>query len=197
MPRYIFRGSLMKSLNWTVVGILASMFVAFPTWAQEYGAVAGFHRTTADSNTNGVSVEGKLNFKAGLAVGFELVEKTKFRTGFIFNQRHIDVTSSGVSLGYKFDYIDIPANVQYNFNEMVGVFGGLTIAALVNDKVDGAGSSSVDPKAESLIPILNLGVNFLFDDMIGFDLYYERGMGRFAQNLENHATYGGNFIYWF
>lgn len=174
---------------------LGLIVFSMPAFAQEYGAVAGFHRTTADSNSSTVSVEGKLNFKAGLAVGFELVELTKFRTGFIFNQRHIDVTASGVGYEYKFDYIDIPANLQYNFNETVGVFGGLTVAALVNDKVDGPGAA--DPKGEGLIPILNLGVNLLFQDMIGFDLYYERGMGRFAQNLENHATFGGNFIYWF
>lgn len=167
-------------------------------WGQEWGASIGVHQTTADSNQTGSSVDGKLNYKVGALVGFELNEQTKFRSGVLFNQRQFDVSNSLGKFDYKFAYIDVPANVQYNFNEMVGLFGGLVIAMNVSDDVDGpAGVTVSDPGAESMIAILNMGVNLTFNDMIGFDFYYERGMGRFANGLENHSTFGGSFLYWF
>jgi hypothetical protein len=166
--------------------------------AQEFGATLGFHQTTADSNDAAVKVDGKLNFRAGLLVGFEMVEHLKFRSGLIYDQRHIDVTSGGLKFKYKFAYLDIPATVQYGFSEMFGVFGGMVFAVKATDSVEApSGASSVDPEAESIIPILTAGVNFLFSDLVGFDIYYERGMGRFAKGLENHSTVGANFNYWF
>ncbi|MGE4132649.1 MAG: outer membrane beta-barrel protein [Bdellovibrionales bacterium] len=168
-------------------------------FAQEWGATLGFHQTTADSNDSTATVDGKLNFKLGALVWFELVEGYKFRSGAIFSQRHIDINKSGYKYEYNFDYFDVPANVQYNFNEMIGVFGGLTFAINFSDDVDAPSGApaNTDQDAEKMIPIMNGGVNFLFNDMIGFDVYYERGMGRFAKNLENHSTFGANFIYWF
>lgn len=178
--------------------LILAIVGASQAWGQEWAATIGVHQTTADSNETGATVDGKLNYKVGALLGFELAEKTKFRTGFLYNQRHIDKTLAGQKFEYKFSYVDIPANLQYNINEMVGFFGGLVIAVNVGDDVDGpAGVTVVDPDAEKMIAIMNLGVNLMFNDMIGFDFYYERGMGRFAKGLENHSTFGGNFIYWF
>ncbi len=179
--------------------IFTAMFVSAPAWGQEWAGVIGVHQTTADSNVQGTTVDGKLNFKVGALLGFELAEKTKFRTGLVYNRRHIDATDSGGNkYEYKFSYMDVPATLQYNINEMVGFFGGLVIAVNVGDDVDGpAGVTLSNPNAENMVGIMTAGVNLMFNDMIGFDFYYERGMGRFAQGLENHATFGGNFIYWF
>lgn len=166
-------------------------------FAQEYSAIVGVHQTTADANATGVSTDGKFNFKAGLGVGFELAEKTKFRTGLLFSQRHFDtkVDATGAESKIKYSYLDIPANFQYNFNEMVGVFGGLVVAINAVDDVSPTPTPSVD--AENMVPLIDVGVNFLFSDMVGFDVYYERGLGEFADNLENFSTFGANFIVWF
>ncbi len=185
---------MMKLLSTT----LTLFLISAPAWGQEWAASIGVHQTTADSNLDTASVDGKLNYKVGALVGFELQEPWKFRTGFLYNQRHIDLTTGGIKYEYNFDYIDIPANVQYQVNEMFGFFGGLVIAINMNDDVDvPSGAPAVDQDAEKMIAILNGGVNLMFNDMIGFDFYYERGMGRFANHLENHSTFGGNFIYWF
>jgi len=178
--------------------LLTLTFLSAPAWGQEWAATIGVHQTTADTNESGATVDGKLNYKVGAVLGFELNEVTKFRTGITYNQRHMDKTIAGAKFEYKFAYIDVPANVQYNINEMVGFFGGLVIAVNVGDDVDGpAGAVITNPEAENMIAIMNGGVNLMFNDMIGFDFYYERGMGRFAKGLENHSTFGGSFLYWF
>lgn len=178
--------------------LIFSMIFASQAWGQEWAATIGVHQTTADSNVNGSSIDGKLNFKAGALLGFELNEQTKFRTGFLYNQRYFDVKTGGQKFKYEFSYFDVPANVQYNLNEMVGLFGGLVIAVNMSDSVEGpAGVTVGDPDAEKMMALMNLGVNLMFNDMIGFDFYYERGMGRIAEGVENFSTFGGNFIYWF
>jgi len=176
--------------------LIAAAFLISPfASAQEFGVLVGVHQTTADSDTTGVSVDGVFNFKAGLTVGFELAEAAKFRTGLLYNQRHVETKSGASKTDVNFAYLDVPALVQYNVNEMFGLFGGLVVAVNVNDDVDPAPAVKVD--AETLLPLLSLGVNLTFQDMIGFDVYYERGMGDIAKGLENYGTFGANFLYWF
>ncbi len=179
--------------------ILASVLtLATPAFAQEFGGLLGVHQTTADTDAANTTVDGKLGFKAGVLIGFELVEKLKFRSGLLYNQRHIETKTGGTTAEFNFAYLDIPANVQFNINEMFGLFGGLTFAVNVNDDVKlSTGGTAGDPDADKMIPLLDLGVNLMFQDMIGFDFYYQRGLGGFADSLENHSTFGGNFIYWF
>ena len=175
--------------------IVAAMTFSAPVLAQEYGALLGVHQTSADSDATNVSVDGVFNFKAGLAVGFELAEFTKFRTGVIYNQRHLETTTVGNKMDINYDYLDVPALVQYNVNEMFGMFGGLIVGINVNDELKPKPSNDVD--VETLIPLLSVGINLTFQDMIGFDVYYERGMGDISDGLENYSTYGANFLYWF
>jgi hypothetical protein len=179
-------------------GILLAVAMLFSgtVFAQEYGLLVGVHQTTADASDSFGSVDGKFNFKLGLTAGFELSNEARFRTGILYNQRHVVYTVLGVDVDMNFDYIDIPANFQYNFNPMVGVFGGLVAAINVNDEVK-AGGATGNVDAEGFIPLLDVGVNFLFEDMIGFDVYYERGLGDISRLTENYSTFGANFIYWF
>lgn len=177
---------------------MIALLMAPSAFAQGFGALLGVHQTDADTSVSGSSIDGKFNFKAGLAVTFDLMENSRFRTGVLFNRRHMEEKTALGKFDLKFDYIDIPANFQYNVNELFGLFGGLVIAANVNDDVEGpAGVMAQDPDVEELIPLLNLGVAMTFEDMIGFDVYYERGMGDVADGVETYSTFGANFIYWF
>ncbi|NJL25003.1 MAG: porin family protein [Calothrix sp. SM1_5_4] len=165
--------------------------------AQEYNFTVGVHQTTADSGVAGASTDGKFNFKAGLGMAFELADGMHFRTGAIYNQRHFDEKTS-FKREVNFDYIDVPANFQYGFNDMFALFGGLIVGINVNDDTDvPRGITVTDPEAKGLVPLINLGANFLFNDMVGFDLYYERGLGDFAEELKDYSSFGGNFLYWF
>lgn len=175
--------------------LFAALLLSAPAYAQEFGALIGVHQTDADADTSGVSTDGKLNFKAGLAARFELMPNSWFRTGVLYNQRHFDASVPGVDGEVNFDYLDIPALYQYNVNEMFGLFGGLVVAVNINDDVKPSGGA--DPDAETLVPLISLGASLMFDDMIGFDFYYERGLGGFSEGFENFSTFGANFLYWF
>lgn len=185
------------------------LLISTSAMAQEYGLTIGFQQNSADvENPEGVSgkIDSKLGFSGGGLVAFELVENLKFRSGLIFNQRHIDykVTSPDAAEGkykLKFDYLDVPVNVQYNFNEMFGVYGGMIMGIKASDSADAPAGLDFDPDMESLYPLLNVGVNMIFEDMIGFDLFFERGIGEFATgddslSFKDYTTFGARFIYW-
>jgi len=178
--------------------LVFSFFLSPSLFAQEFGALAGVHQTTADAESSGTSIDGKFNFKAGMVVAFELTDRSKFRTGLLYTQRHVESTAGGGASDVNFDYFDVPALVQYNANDMFGFFGGLIVGINVNDDIKRpAGVTATDPDAEKLIPLMSLGVNMTFQDMIGFDVYYERGLGGISDGLENFSTFGANFLFWF
>lgn len=166
--------------------------------AQEYGVFAGVHQTDATTDAANTSLSGQFNWKAGLSANFEMAPQVRFRTGVAYNQRHFKTTATAgntsVKVTYKYDYIDVPANFQYNFNDMVGVFAGLVVGININDDTTAPQGSS--PTANGLIPLADVGFNF-YSDPIGFDLYYERGIGKFADHLKDFNTFGGNLIFWF
>lgn len=186
---------MIKSLLILAAGLLMSGTAS----AQEYGFLAGVHQTTANTDVTGASIEGVFNFKAGLAAAFGLNDQMKFRTGLLYNQRHVELKALGAKQAeINFNYLDIPALVQYKVNEMFGLYGGLIVGVNVGDEVKLApGVTGVNVEKKSLIPLFQVGANLTFDDMIGFDLYYERGLGEVAENLKDYSTFGANFIYWF
>jgi hypothetical protein len=179
----------------------ASLMMAASANAQEFGGLLGVHQTTADTSAAGASIDGRFNFKAGLLTNFGLNDMAKFRTGLLYNQRHVDLKALGQKVAeLNFNYLDVPALFQYNVNEMFGLFGGLVVGINVGKEakatapgvtVTGGGN------VKGLIPLVQVGANVTFDDMIGFDLYYERGLGEYAENLKDFSTFGANFIYWF
>jgi hypothetical protein len=177
----------------------ASLMMAASANAQEFGGLLGVHQTTADTDSSNVSVDGQFNFKAGVLVNFGLNDMAKFRTGLLYNQRHVELKAAGSKLAeVNFNYLDVPALFQYNVNEMFGLFGGLVVGVNVGDEYKKSnGVTTADIEAKSLIPLLQAGANVTFDDMIGFDLYYERGIGKYADGMKDFSTFGANFIYWF
>jgi hypothetical protein len=180
-----------------ILVLIIGLVVSGSAFAQEWGAAVGVHQTSADVDSTGTTVDSKLGFKLGMNVGFELGEGMKFRSGFLYNQRHFETNTGAVNAKYNFDYIDVPADFQYNINDMVGFFGGLVIGINVQDEVKVNSGTAADPDADKLIPIANAGVNLTFSDMIGFDFYYERGLGDVADHVKDFSTFGANFIYWF
>ncbi|NJM10440.1 MAG: porin family protein [Bdellovibrionaceae bacterium] len=179
--------------------LVLGLMISPAALAQEFGALVGVHQTSADAESSAGSVDGKFNFKAGVSVGFELNDAAKFRTGLLYNQRHLDYSVSGGKYELNFAYFDVPALVQYNVNEMFGFFGGLVVGINVNDDIKApVGATPSNADVEKLIPLLSVGFNMTFQDQIGFDVYYERGMGGIADNLiENYSTFGASFLYWF
>lgn len=186
-----------------LIALAFGVLLSSTAMAQEYGLAVGIHQTSASvDNTTGSSgkVEGKLGFEAGLAVAFELIPNLRFRTGLTFDQRQFDYKISGNKFQFNYAYLDVPVNAQYNFTPMFGVFGGLLVGIKASDSTKVPSGMTLDADMKSLYPLIDLGVNMTFDDMIGFDVYYERGIGEFASatglSLKDYSTFGLRFLYW-
>ena len=188
----------------TLSGFILGSLISSAAMAQDYGLTIGVHQTTATVPNSGSSlpsgsVSGRLNYDLGLTASFELLPNWRFRSGILYNTRGFDFKPSNASVGttkFNFSYVDVPVNVQYNFNQTVGLYGGLIVGVKASDSVDVPNGASYSPEMKSLYPLLNVGANFMFNDMIGFDVYYENGLGDFSKDVTNYQTFGLHFIYW-
>ena len=189
-----------------IFGLICGLLISSAAMAQDYGLTIGVHQTTATVDTTGSgkwlsgttgSVSGKLGFDAGLTASFELVPNVRFRSGLLYDQRQFDYKlTGGQTVGINFAYLDVPVNVQYNITPMVGIYGGLIVGVKASDSASVPGGVTLPTNMKSMYPLLNVGGNFMFNDMLGFDVYYESGLGEFADNLKNYSTFGMHFIYW-
>ena len=185
--------------------LLFGALISSAAFAQDYGLTVGIHQTTAkvdsSTGTNSLaagSTNGLLNFDVGLTASFELIPNLRFRSGVLYDTRAFEykLDNGAGTVKFNFAYVDVPVNVQYNFTPMVGIYGGLIVGVKASDSVSVPNGGSYDPNMKSLYPLLNVGVNFMFNDMIGFDVYAENGLGEFADHAKNYQTFGLNFIYW-
>jgi hypothetical protein len=192
-----------------IFALICGVMISSAAMAQDYGLTIGVHQTTASIDATDTSsqlggattgsVSGRLGYDLGLTASFELVPSWRFRTGALYDLRPFDykIPNFG-TVGYNFSYIDVPVNVQYNFTPVVGIYGGMIVGIKASDSqnLPSNASSTVGPNMKSLYPFLNAGLNFTFNDLLGFDVYYESGIGSFSDNGKSYSTFGMHFIYW-
>ena len=181
----------MKSTLLTIAATLC--LVSAPSFGQEIGITGGFHQSNADATSDGVTTDGKIGYKLGMTAKFAMVDQLNFKTGLLYSYRPFEFNPAGTTSEAKFAYLDIPALVEYKINEMFGVFGGLVIGLNVDDKTS---SSNATQGTEDIIALGQVGVSLLFEDMYGFDFYYERGLGDIYDGAENFTSIGANFVWW-
>jgi hypothetical protein len=189
--------------------LICGLMISSAAMAQDYGLTIGVHETTATANPGpaggGAWLDGStgtvssgLGYDLGLTASFELVPSVRFRTGLLYDLRPFEYKANGGggTVDVNFAYIDIPVNFQYNFTPMIGLYGGMIVGVKASDSANVPNGVNDSPNAKSLYPLGNVGVNFTFNDLLGFDLYYEAGFGTFADDFKNYSTFGLHFIYW-
>lgn len=177
--------------------VLATMMAfSVGAQAQEFGLNLGFNLTSADVSTAGHSVDSKLGVRLGLVTAMDMTKNLKFRSGLTYSQRRFDDKHDGQTTAVNLDYVDIPALVQYNFNDTVAVHGGLIFAFNIDKSYSGGGLSGHVDGVKDIYPLAQVGVDFLFNDLFGLEAYYERGLGGLATDMKNMSIVGANFIYW-
>jgi hypothetical protein len=177
-----------------ISALLMSLTLGASAHAQDYGLLAGLSESNGASAQPGVSTGGVFGFRLGAVAAFPLTDSFKFRTGLIFTERHVNVTTAaGVKGTGHFDYIDIPAMLQFNFTDSFGVFGGIIAAVNIDHSFDGGLS---DSSIEGFSPILQVGINGTFDNMYGIEAYYEMGLTQIDDYVKNFSVFGVNFVYW-
>jgi hypothetical protein len=196
---YLKRSSRMKF----AVLILISIFTLNVN-AQEFGAMAGIHNGKSDLISSSLSSENVLGYRLGILMKTELTESVQFRSGLIYTVRNTEHESAGVFRSeLDLSYLDIPVLFEFNMSEIVSVFAGPVVAINVGDNkkdtnlTTGASTQGSIDDVESLYLLAQVGVSFNFDG-IGFDVYYERGLGEYIKDgAEDFSAYGANFVLWF
>lgn len=170
------------------------ILLTLKTQAQEIHAAAGVRSDIADSETRGVDTEGKASFQGGVIAYMDLSESLRTRMGLLISQRRYDVDQGSTILAEpRLSYLDIPVGALYNFNEFGGAFAGVNIGLNVT-KSCGAGScTGVNslPLAGQVGGVLNLM------DRMGLELYYEQGITKIADEIENARVLVGQLTYAF
>ena len=182
----------MKHLFLTIVLCVS----ALTAQAQDYGVLAGIHNTDIDAPNGAPAVDAELGWRAGLIGKYELSDGVHFRSGALYVDRKFSAGTTGSKVDVKMAYLDIPVLFQFQMNETIALFAGPVIGINVGKKLSGSTNNELQ-NTKGLYLLAQAGVNFTFDQ-IGFDVYYERGLGEIADDsYENYSIIGTNFLYWF
>ena len=177
--------------------LLAVFCLLIPVAAisQEWGLAAGVSQTSAKSRVPDATTTHRLSFRGGLTSSFFFLnDEIKIRTGLLYTQRRFEIREDQSSYTYDWHYLDIPVLTQVKYNEMIAFFGGVNIEVNISSdtipSLDGGG-------ARSLSSVFQVGVNFLFDNMYGFDAYYEQGFDNIDDNVAQPSAFGIDLLYYF
>jgi hypothetical protein len=181
--------------NLSIFLIIFTILISIKGHAQEeFGFTVGLHQTSAQARAPGNSISSATSFRAGVLASFLLEDALKFRTGLLFTQRNFAFKENGTTHNYNLDYIDVPALIQYNFRPNLGLYGGFMIAMNTGSQIS-PGLPNND--LEELSPVAEVGLNILFDNVWGFDIYAEQGFESIDSNTAKFSSYGINLVYFF
>jgi hypothetical protein len=174
--------------------ILAVTLLSFCVRAEEMHLVAGMRSDSADATTSGSNVDGKANFQAGGIGYWDTSDNLKLRSGLVYTQRSYDVQSGSTVVSEpRLSYLDIPISGLFKINDFAGAFAGLNGSFNIN-KDCGSGSCT----GVNTFPIAGqLGGAFEIADRLGLELYYEHGLTKIADDIENPRVFVGQLTYAF
>lgn len=186
------------------ISMIFSFLLFTSVHAQDIGVQVGIHSTKATAD--GASESAELGYKVGVMGVFDLTENVYFRTGLLYTTRNFTLTDATPrDFDYEFSYLDVPVLFQMQINPMFAVFAGGVVAINMDKKVKvpSLNSSGDADDVKSLYLLAQVGGQFMFDG-IGFDVYFERGLGEFVGDdggtqsaRKAYTSIGANFIYLF
>lgn len=166
---------------------------SFGAFGSEYGAIFGVHQTSASVDGYDVptSVDARWNMKLGLYMQWEFGPGWSFTTGTIYTRRHFTRTVDGAAQQVNFEYVDVPAFVSYDVLPWLGVFLGPSLAININDKLEIPHlRQRVDPAVNGVTALATLGASARIAERWRVEPFYERGVGRIANNMKDFESYG-------
>lgn len=156
-----------------------------------------------------VSFNPDLGFQIGAQYYYQIQEQLYLRTGGLLTQRNSTYSTSlpffgNVDNEYSLLYLDIPLTLEYRFNERLAVFGGVQMALLLSDECTASNGNDCrvgNNDYKSFILGIPVGVNLMLNPQMGFDAFYQMGMGQVASHnagsIDWSHTFGASFIYKF
>lgn len=134
------------------------------------------------------------SFRGGIITSIFFNNSLKLRSGILFSQRKFSVDVAGTGYTYNWRDLDVPVLFQFNFSKGSGVFAGSHLSFNLDRS---ASPSLVLRDAPGLIIYGVLGLNFIFDNMYGFDVGIESTMSPVEQNISTLTLLTATFVYYF
>ncbi|UYL10319.1 PorT family protein [Bdellovibrio sp. SKB1291214] len=161
-----------------------------------YGVELGVRSQSGDTDTAVASTDSKTAMQFGVFGIMPISGAWNLRTGLLYTQRPLIVKSAGLENNIDMNYVDIPLNIMYKFEDYAGVYLGVNLGINMDKKCSLAGCTMSDVTSP-LIP-LTVGAAFKFAPNFGVNFYFESASGKVVtvnnSDLKNYRAIGANLI---
>lgn len=152
------------------------------------GTKIGLNSYTVDSGNNS-GVDSRIGIHAGLLGHVHITRQFAFQPELTYSMQGAKVGNTEI----KLDYINVPLQVQYMFDNGFRLQAGPQLGVLVNAK-SANNSASVDIKDnyKSFDAAISFGVGYIHPPTdFGIDLRYNLGVNDITENSVSKATNRG------
>jgi len=142
---------------------------------------SNFSVSDVDGN---IGINPKPGFHFGLTYDISAGTSLTFRPGVLYSSKGAKIDAFGETLTTKFDYIEIPLNLLYKFEQEDGGFflqGGPAIGFLM---IAEQGGQDLKDEVTSTDIGFTLGLGYMVDSQISFGVDYTNGFSNLAMDSE-------------
>ena len=195
----MFKSIIAQVSKLFIFGVFAFGVSARASQGTDVGFMVGIKNADFDSDSAGASYDAQTGFMAGFIATGEL-GGLQFRSGGYYAQRSAELDFSGSKVDFEIGYLDVPVTVLYNFNEMLGIFGGAVLGIKVTEDCSGAAAASLcdglEDDIESTYVAGTVGLHAKFHPNWSGEISYEIGLTDIAEDTSANALSAGViFIY--
>ena len=147
--------------------------------------VGGAATTDVEPESDNIDSTGGTGFFAGVHGYMEMQGPWMLRAGAVLAQRQVSFEDNADrGLDYTFMNLEAPITVMYNFNDMIGAFGGVRLGLNLNNdcsESNGASCEGNDLGFETITYGAELGGHFRFTTNFGIEAAYVLGLSSFGE----------------
>lgn len=169
----------------TKLGVMGSVLYNVPDFAE----MGGYSNVDNKSETS---------FGLGMRALMGIKDQLYFRSGAGIVQKKIsvDFKVGGFDSDATFTntYLAIPLTLYWKASPQVGLFGGTSLYALLNDDFKGDVDFADRANTETLVLPVVLGFDFVFTEKMSLELSYEYGIMESSKDLKVSSALA-SFIY--
>jgi hypothetical protein len=104
------------------------------------------------------------------------------RTGAFFEWKKVKVSAPSDSVDLTAYYVSIPVNLQFNVNDKIAVFGGISPRLLLSKTCKDCGS--FDNDSNLLVNYLDAGFTYEFSNKFSMDFIFNHAQNENFENLK-------------
>ncbi len=178
--------------------VMVANLICGNVFANEFAANIGFRSQSGSISSSGAGAGGSAKSQTGIEGGvigiFDFAEKMGLRTGFMYVQRPLSL-SSDAGLGdakFNLNYFDVPLQFSYNIGDVGSLFIGPVVSVNLDSNSSGTGiyNGVKMTSIKSTVFPLQIGASFKFASQLGATVYFETIPGEVAQDFSSYRAVG-------